>query len=115
MIKYQKMQQKFSALAGLIERQYQRSWSKPYKLPFAIRLANGPQHIFGGSDPAFSIILNDDSAVTAVSTLNKNIILDAYLEGSIQLEGDLMQILALRDLFNDNKGARFLWRFIRPI
>ncbi|MGI8637179.1 MAG: SAM-dependent methyltransferase, partial [Segetibacter sp.] len=31
------------------------------------------------------------------------------------MDGDIMQLLALRELFHDNKGARFLWRFIQPL
>src|SRR4051794_17125744 len=109
------MRQKFSVLAGLIERQYLRSQSKTGKIPFAIRHASGPEHVYGGKELAFSIILNDNSAVTALSTLDQNTIVDAYLNGSIQLEGDIMQVLSLRELFKDNRGARFLWRFIHPI
>ncbi len=35
--------------------------------------------------------------------------------GHIDLEGDIMHVLALRELFNDNRGMRFLWRFVRPL
>jgi cyclopropane-fatty-acyl-phospholipid synthase len=109
------MQQKFSTLAGLIEKQYQRTQSKTGKISFALRQADGQAYLIGGNQPAFSIILNDDSGVTAFSTLDTNTIIEAYLNGSIQLDGDIMQVLALRELFDDHKGARFLWRFIQPI
>src|SRR5438128_8888522 len=72
-------------------------------------------HMFGGQDPAFTIKLNDEQAVTALSTLDQNTIVDAYLKGDIDLEGDIMRVLALRELFNDNRGMRFLWRFIQPL
>jgi cyclopropane-fatty-acyl-phospholipid synthase len=105
---------KFIRLIGLVEKQYQYVADKTGNMPFAIRTKDGPIHVFGGNEPACCIILNNEQAVTALSTLEQNAIVDAYLAGHIDLEGDIMRVLALRELFNDNRGMRFLWRFVRP-
>ena len=108
------MQKKFFRLVNLVEKQYQSVSAYTGTIPFALKSMDEPPHIFGGVDPAFVIILNDDSAVTALSTLDQNKIVEAYLKGSIDIEGDIMQVLALRELFTDRKGMRFLWRFVQP-
>jgi cyclopropane-fatty-acyl-phospholipid synthase len=105
---------RFSRLAKLVEKQYQSVTGATNKIPFALQTKDGPAQVFGGSTPAFSIILNNEQAVAALSTLDQSSIIDAYLAGHIDLEGDIMQVLAMRELFNDNRGMRFLWRFIRP-
>ena len=105
---------KFSRLVGLVEKQYQSVAAGTGNIPFALRTTNGPLHIFGGKQPAFTIIVNNEQAVAALSTLNQNTIIDAYLAGHIDLEGDIMGVLALRELFTDKRGMQFLWRFIRP-
>lgn len=106
---------KFIRLAQLVQKQYQSVAAVTGNIAFALRTKDGPAHVFGGHEPAFSIILNNEQAVAALSTLDQNSIVDAYLAGHIDLEGDIMHALALRELFNDNRGMRFLWRFIRPL
>lgn len=105
---------KFSRLVGLVEKQYQSVAAVTGNIPFALRTTNGPLHVFGGNEPAFTIIVNNEQAVAALSTLNQTTIIDAYLAGHIDLEGDIMGALALRELFTDKRGMQFLWRFIRP-
>ncbi len=105
---------KFTRLAQLVEKQYRAVAGVTGKIPFALRTKDGPVYVFGGGEPAFSIILHNDQAVAALSTLEQNTIVEAYLAGHIDLAGDIMHALALRELFNDSRGMRFLWRFIRP-
>lgn len=109
------MQKKFSRLAGLVEKQYQSLNGKAENIPFALQIAGGSTRTFGGPQPAFTIALNNQDGVAALSTLDQNTIAEAYLEGDIDLEGHIMRVLALRELFNDNRGTRFLWRFIQPL
>jgi cyclopropane-fatty-acyl-phospholipid synthase len=109
------MQKKFSRLVGLVEKQYQSVSANNGTIPFALRAADGPVHLFGGKEPAFTIVLNNQQAVSALSTLNQDLIAQAFLAGHIDLDGDLMRVLALRELFSDNRGMRFMWRFVRPL
>jgi len=109
------MQKKFLRLVSLIEKQYKTISSENERISFALKMIDGPTHTFGGNNPAFTIILKNEQAVAALSTIDQNTIVEAYLKDDIGLEGDIMSVLALRELFNDNRGIRFLWRFIQPI
>ena len=109
------MPSKFSRLVKIIENQYKSVSPPSGSIPFGLRMIDGTVHVFGEGNPAFTIILNDEKAVTALSTLDQNTIVENYLNGNLDIEGDMMSVLALRELFNDSRGMRFLWRFIQPL
>ncbi len=109
------MSSKFSRLTGLIARQYGSVLNDAEPVPFALKMKDGALHTFGEKPPEFTIILNDEEAVSALSTLDQNTIVEKYLSGNIDIEGDIMSVLSLRELFNDSRGIRFLWRFIQPL
>lgn len=107
---------KFLRLTMLIQQQFDKISAEVPPVAFALRNgSHGVMHSFGGPTPAFQIVLNNDQGVTALSTLDQNTVVNAYLAGDIDLEGDIMSALALRELFNDRRGTRFLWRFIQPL
>jgi cyclopropane-fatty-acyl-phospholipid synthase len=87
------MQKKFSRLAGLIEKQYKSLPNDSKAISFALRSIEGTAHRFGNNTPAFAIVLNNERAVTALSTLNQNTIIEAYLSGDIDIEGDIKRII----------------------
>src|SRR3954464_11389442 len=101
------MEKSVSRLVRLIERQY-RSKPAVSTVPFALRMYNGPAHFFGGSSPAFTIILNTPQAVAAISTLRQEKIAEAYLDGDVDVQGDFMRLLSVRELFSDKRGLQFL-------
>src|SRR5207237_9329776 len=96
----------FARLAGLVEKRYSSMAIDGNAVPFALRTAGGSAHLFGGDEPAFTVVMNDQQGVAALSTLDQNAIVAAYLAGSIDLEGDIMRVLALRELFSDRLPLR---------
>jgi cyclopropane-fatty-acyl-phospholipid synthase len=109
------MHKEFTRLAGLFQKQYNTVSATTGKIPFALREKDGATHNFGGTTPAFTIVLHNGQAVAALSTLDPQLIAEAYLAGHIDLEGDIMQVLAMRELFTDTRGMQFSWRFVRPL
>jgi cyclopropane-fatty-acyl-phospholipid synthase len=105
---------KYARLVKLVANQYKARIPVTGTVSFQLEF-NAQTHVFGEGTPAFTIRLHNERAVAALTTLNQNTIVEAYLEGSIDVEGDIMELLALRELFNDSRGARFLWRFIQPL
>jgi cyclopropane-fatty-acyl-phospholipid synthase len=110
-----RLQKRFTRLVDLVDRQYKSVPTSRGSVPFALRLPEGPLHTFGPGDPAFTLTLNNDHAVAALSSLDQNTIAEAYMNGSIDLDGDVLHALALRELFTDKRGVKFLWRFIQPM
>jgi cyclopropane-fatty-acyl-phospholipid synthase len=109
------MRNKFAHLVRLIERQYRGVAPGSGSVQFAVRMSGGEVHYLGGNDPAFTITINNEQGLSALTSLDQNAIVDAYLDSDINIDGDILAVLSLREMFNDNKGARFLWRFIQPL
>ena len=110
-----RMNKRFTKLVSLVDKQYKSAPAGRGSLPFAVELNKGPRYTFGTKDPAFTLVLNDERAISVLSTLNQNKIAEAYLMGSIDLNGDVLHALALRQFFSDKRGVHFLWRFIQPL
>ena len=108
-------QRKFKRLSSLFAKQYNNTIQTTGTIPFALALKNGTTHNYGGETPAFTLTVSNGQGIAALSTMDQNTIIEAYLAGDIELEGDLMKVLALRELFNDKRGFHFLWRFIQPM
>jgi cyclopropane-fatty-acyl-phospholipid synthase len=109
------MQKKLARLAQMVERQYRSIPVQKQSIPFALRSGDHTQYTFGNNDPAFTMVLKNKQAIAALSTMDQTKIAETYLAGHMDLEGDIMSVLALRGLFNDKRGVRFLWRFIQPL
>lgn len=108
------MEKRFSRLVSIIDKHYARLTGKSHAIPFALQYKHGPEHAFGKAPPAIVIRVHNPQAIAALGSMNQLAIIEAYLDGHLDLEGDLVQIMAMRDFFPDNKGFRYLWRFIRP-
>ena len=109
------MNRKFKRLADLIAKQYKKVNKAEYNVPFVMKFVSGDIQSFGEGNPVFAFQLNNEQAIAALSTLDQQTITEAYLAGHLDITGDIMQVLALREMFKDNKPLRFIWRFIRPI
>jgi cyclopropane-fatty-acyl-phospholipid synthase len=109
------VEKRFRRLVDIVDRQYQAIPAGRGSVPFSVKINGGPQHTFGSNEPAFTIILNDERALSVLSTLDQNRIAEAYMTGSIDLDGNLLHALAIRTMFTDKRGFHFLWRFIQPM
>lgn len=108
------MTNKFARLAGLLQRHLEAVPPSPRRIPFSLVGPEGEERVFGGEKPRFSLFLRDDQAISAISTMDQELIAKAYLTGQIDVEGDFIQVLSLRDYFSDKRGINFFWRLIQP-
>jgi cyclopropane-fatty-acyl-phospholipid synthase len=108
------MEAQFNRMVRLLERRYASLFPQA-DAAFALKLASGPMAVFGGREPAATLVVNDPRGLAALSTLDSTRIGEAYLSGSIDVVGDLSSLLAFRDLFTDRHPLLFAYRFIRPL
>lgn len=108
------MKKRFNRLADLIQKQLEAVPDSPRKVPFSLKDPDGKERVFGCNSPKFSIQINNDQGISALSTMDQELIARAYLLGDIDVTGDFLQILSLRDYFSDKKGINFFWRLIQP-
>jgi cyclopropane-fatty-acyl-phospholipid synthase len=91
---------------------------------FEVQLPGRPSRRFGQGEPAFQILVRNQAGVAALGSLNENRIGEAYLNGDIDLGGDVVAALDLRtELKNQRRlahlftsyGLGYLWAtYVQP-
>jgi cyclopropane-fatty-acyl-phospholipid synthase len=81
---------------------------------FALRAPGGATHTFGGGAPQFTLAATNSRGVEALATLDRLVIAEAYLQGHIDVEGDLESVLRDRNFFPDLHPLLRAWQFIKP-
>ena len=109
------MKNKFEKLAELLQNQWNSIPASPRKIPFSLKDPDGNIRLYGDKNPRFTIHLTNEQAINALSMMDQELIARAYLQGDINLEGEIIEVLSLRDLFSDNKLMNFAWRLVQPI
>ena len=87
----------------------------PVKSPFTVELPSGERHKVGDGEPEFHIGLRNERALRAVRSLDQGNIAEAYLQGDIDLEGDMLKPFTLRDSLDDRHPLVAAWRFVEPL
>src|SRR4029450_7194598 len=82
--------------------------------PSSMKLPDGDKRTLGQGEPEFSISLRNERALRALRSLDEGNISEAYLNGDIDLEGDMLKPFQLRQHFNDRHPLVLAWRFIEP-
>jgi cyclopropane-fatty-acyl-phospholipid synthase len=83
--------------------------------PFSIELPNGEKRNVGQGKAKFHVGLRNERALRALRTLDEGDITEAYLQGDIDIEGDLLKPFELRASLDDRHPLIRAWRFIQPL
>ncbi len=95
-----------------LQRRYQRFFAGRPAIPFAVSPAAGaPPHGFGDGEPAFTITVRDDRGARALAGLDQFGVAVAYLQGWLDVDGDLATALRMRRFFRDVHPIAWLTRF----
>lgn len=84
-------------------------------VPFNIRLPNNRIYRFGDGEPAFTISLKDQHAVSAIARFDELRFTEAYINGNLDIEGDIWAVIGCRELLTDIHPIHYLWRRIAPL
>jgi cyclopropane-fatty-acyl-phospholipid synthase len=84
--------------------------------PFAFELGmEGRVYRFGDGPSVIRAVIQRDEGFAALRSLDEGRIAEAYMSGAIDFDGDMLQLLALRDHVSEWHPLHFLWRFVRPL
>src|SRR6266487_2543453 len=85
-----------------LQRRYQRFFADRPAIPFAVAPAAGaPAHAFGHGEPAFTITVRHSKGARALAGLDQFGVAVAYLQGWLDVDGDLASALRMRTFFRD--------------
>ena len=82
---------------------------------FSVEMPDGQKRDVGNDEPHFNIALRTDRAVKALRTLDEANFAEAYLRGDIDVDGDIIDLFALRASLDDRHPIVAAWRFIQPL
>jgi cyclopropane-fatty-acyl-phospholipid synthase len=83
--------------------------------PFDIVFPDGTRRSFGTGAPSFTVTLRDGQAMRAVASMDEGRVGDAYVEGHLDFEGDMLRPFEIRRSMGDHHYAVTAWRFIQPL
>src|SRR6185503_8781254 len=85
--------------------------------PFELRLPDRTSHSIGGDgEPAFSVRLVSEKGLAALAAFDELAIAEAYMEGDIDIEGEMLAALKLRSVLGDPHPLRYLAAtFLAPL
>src|SRR5262249_18207647 len=78
--------------------------------PVTVRTAGGRVGWLG-TEPGLTVVARNDRGLRALTTLNELHIVEAYLGGDIDLDGDLVAGMDLRNLLDDTSRLTTAWTF----
>jgi cyclopropane-fatty-acyl-phospholipid synthase len=91
----------FGRVVAALQQRYQAFFATQPAVPFSVANAGGPSHAFGDGDPAFTITITDSRGAKALAALDQFSIAVAYLQGWLDVDGDLAAALRMRRFFRD--------------
>jgi len=109
------MEAALDRIAGFVEKRYRSFFPPGREIPFEIRGDGVTPRRFGPGTPAFTIVVKDRSGLAALGSLDKTAVAEAYIGGSLDVEGDLTRVLAMRSMLDDRHPLLFAWRFVQPL
>jgi cyclopropane-fatty-acyl-phospholipid synthase len=84
------------------------------KIPLEIRLWGGRAYRFGAGEPAVKILVKDRKGLSALRRLDELRICEAYMNGSLDVLGDMLGFASLRPGLHDRHPLHDLWRRLAP-
>jgi cyclopropane-fatty-acyl-phospholipid synthase len=83
-------------------------------VPIAIRLPDGRVEFFGQGEPLLEVQVANGRGLDALGSLNELNVVEAYLDGDLELEGDLIAGMDLRKALRDVRPFTRAWTFVQP-
>ncbi|HEY0105877.1 MAG TPA: class I SAM-dependent methyltransferase [Rhizomicrobium sp.] len=83
--------------------------------PFEVVMPDGTHQRFGAGAPTFTLTINNDRGLKAVTSLDEGKIAEAYLAADLDLDGDMMKPFELRGSMKDFHVVTEAWRYIQPL
>jgi cyclopropane-fatty-acyl-phospholipid synthase len=101
-------------LASRYEKRYRDLYTDSAAPSFAVRAPDGQTRTRGGGTASFTLGAKNSAGMTALNSLDSLAIAESYLDGNVDLEGDLESALRMRDLFSDPHPLVSAWHMVRP-
>ncbi|HEY0556683.1 MAG TPA: class I SAM-dependent methyltransferase [Thermoanaerobaculia bacterium] len=101
---------------GLRERHAALSARNGRAKPFELRLPDRTAYAIGGGDPAFTVRIVTEKGLAAMSAFDELRVAEAYMDGDLDIEGDLLTALKTRPVLGDPHPLKYLFStYVEPL
>lgn len=92
-----------------------KQFTNQINTPFEIRLWSDRSYRFGKGEPVIKVVVKDRMGLEALSRFDEVGICEAYMDGSLDVVGDMLGFVSLRAMLRDKHPMHALWRRISPL
>ena len=78
--------------------------------PFRLVSPDGTATEFGRGDPVFTLRVHSSEGLSALASLDALTIAHAYMDGKLDFEGNLFEVLRYQEFLLDTHPIIYLWR-----
>ena len=96
------------SMLGRFAKQFETS-----PVSFSVTLPDGSVQPFGPGAARFNIVLKNSRALKAVASLDEGRFGDAYVNGDIDIDGDMLSPFELRGSMKDMHPITSVWQFLQ--
>ena len=82
---------------------------------FRVQFPSGYAVEFGRERPDFQLEIGDAQGLRAIRSMDELQICEAYMDGHLNIEGDIRKAIALREHLRENNVWITAWRYLQPI
>ncbi|HWN41258.1 MAG TPA: hypothetical protein VNW71_03505 [Thermoanaerobaculia bacterium] len=102
---------------GLRQRHAALSAQDDRARPFELRLPDRSAYAIGGAgEPAFTVQIVTDKGLAAMSAFDELAVAEAYMDGDLDIEGDLLTALKHRPVLGDPHALQYLYAtYVAPL
>ncbi len=97
------------------EQRFRPVFSNGSAPPFRLRFPDGTEHHLGEGEPTFTLGIRNARGMAAARSLDLTRGCEAYFRGDLDLDGDFLALVSLREVFSDKHPLLSAWRFIPPL
>jgi cyclopropane-fatty-acyl-phospholipid synthase len=107
-----------SGLVAELRRRHAKLAASGAARPFELRMPDRTSHRIGqdGGDPAFMVRIVTDKGLAAMTAFDELAIAEAYMDGDLDIEGELLAALKLRPVLGDPHPFKYLFAtYVEPL
>jgi len=104
-------------ITGLRQRYAKLSARDGRARPFELRLRDRTAYSIGeGGEPAFTVQIVTEKGLAAMAAFDELTVAEAYMDGDLDIEGDLLTVLKLRPVLGDPHPFKYLFAtYVEPL
>ncbi|HEV3486716.1 MAG TPA: class I SAM-dependent methyltransferase [Vicinamibacterales bacterium] len=82
---------------------------------FRVHTPSGGATVIGEGEPEFDLYIHNENGMRALKSLDELTIADSYVRGDLDIEGNVIKAMWLRDAIDDRQLWLKLWRRLQPL